>query len=120
PDLAQLKTVRQFRNHANIRSAPPFAVGHHVHPRLLLDRDDVAHSRVQAPLILLRRNILVAGDEVPHKLRARHGSNDGGGEKGGDAHGRAFQCVWASSKSCCVSISMYSPGVSAWAIFTPA
>ena len=31
----------------------------------------------------------------------------------GLVHGEAFQYDWARSKSCCVSISIYSPGVSA-------
>ncbi len=99
----QREAVCQLGDHADIGLAAPFAVGHDVEAGMFLERHDVADGGRHLGFIALRRQRRASVDQVAHEIRARHGTDDGGGEE--RAHGAGLHRACASSMSSCVSIS---------------
>ena len=100
---AQFEAMRQFGDHANIGLAPPFAVIDHIETGTFLQPHDIGDGGVHG--VGVDRLI---GDQVTYECRARHRTDDRCGKK----YVTHTQYSCARSRSCCVSISMYPPGVS--------
>jgi len=70
--FAQLKSVRQFSDDADVRFAPPFAVSHDVQAGVFLYGHNVADGRLHFVLIALRRQGRFSQDQVFNKIGAGH------------------------------------------------
>jgi hypothetical protein len=95
--------VRQLGDDADVGASAPLAVGDHVEPGLLLQRDRVAHRGVEARVAHRWRQRRAVVDQVLDEARARQRADHRGGEARRHAQPRHRRC--ARSRSSCVSIS---------------